>query len=669
MSSEQGVCPVPERLIIRQAPGGLTSEVECQQRLLSASISQSKRHATSTATFWLATLTDTPSHLYDYSNLSTTHLHIKHTAKMAAIPVKVKHQGKTYDIEIDPSSTGEELQLQLYSLTNVEPDNQKIMAGKMIKADTQLSTIKFRPNQVITMLGKPSAEVVMEAPKERMKFLEDMTDAEIAKQDGAMPAGLNNTGNTCYANATLQTLRMIPELQEQLQTYKPSAQAGPSASSLFSADQLANVGLGGLGGANDLTGSLRDVYKMMGETQGAVQPLMFLTALRQQYPQFAEKSKTGHGYAQQDAEEMWSQLVATLDQSLKLDPKKAQDEGFNTWVEKYMGGRFETVTKSEEAPDEEAQYGTDNFRDLKCNISAETNHLREGLSIGLNEQLEKRSETLGRNAMYKKTSRISRLPKYLPIHLMRFLWRRDTGKKAKILRKVSFQHEIDLLEYCTDELRAKLVPVRDRVREVRKEIEDVERQKKRQKRRRQDLEDDAIGASKISKDEPFQKCAQKEKERETKATGPASEGELAAEKKGEDTAMGGTEEVFKTDAEIEEERAQAIRNAKKDLLAAVHPDMAKDSTANQTGLYELRGLVTHQGSSADSGHYTAYVKKTALPGQEEDGKWWWFNDDKVQEVDSEKIETLSGGGESHSALILLYRAVELPKVSETEESA
>lgn len=585
---------------------------------------------------------------------------------MAAVPVKVKHQGKTYDIEIDPSSTGEDLQLQLYSLTNVEPDNQKIMAGKMIKADTQLSTIKFKPNQVITMLGQPSANVVMEAPKERMKFVEDMTDAEMARQEGAMPAGLNNTGNTCYANATLQTLRIIPELQEQLQTYKPSAQAGPSGSSLFSADQLANVGLGGLGGANDLTGSLRDVYKMMGETQGAVQPLMFLTALRQQFPQFAEKSKTGHGYAQQDAEEMWSQLIQTLDQSLKLDTKDAADEGFNTWVEKYMGGRFESVTSSEEAPDEAPQYGKDAFRDLKCNISAETNHLREGLSIGLNEEFEKNSETLGRNAVYKKTSRIARLPKYLPIHLMRFLWRRDTGKKAKILRKVSFQHEIDLLEFCTDELRAKLVPVRDRVREVRKEIEDVERQKKRQKRRRQDIEDEAQGASKISKDEPFQKRAQKEKERETKATGPDSEAELAKDKKGDDTKMGGTEEeVFRTDAEIEQERAESIRKLKADLLAAVDPEMAKDSTANQTGLYELRGVVTHQGSSADSGHYTAYVKKTAQPGKEEDGKWWWFNDDKVQEVDSEKIETLSGGGESHSALILLYRAVELPKEEET----
>jgi len=39
----------------------------------------------------------------------------------------------------------------------------------------------------------------------------------------------------------------------------------------------------------------------------------------------------------------------------------------------------------------------------------------------------------------------------------------------------------------------------------------------------------------------------------------------------------------------------------------------------------------------------------------------------VQEVESEKIETLAGGGESHSALILLYRAVELPTVPEDVE--
>lgn len=124
--------------------------------------------------------------------------------------------------------------------------------------------------------------------------------------------------------------------------------------------------------------------------------------------------------------------------------------------------------------------------------------------------------------------------------------------------------------------------------------------------------------------------------------------------------------VYKTDAEIDAEKAAALLEAKKELHNLINPDLAKDDGANKSGLYELRGLITHQGASADSGHYTSYVKKqgpldpkTGKRG-EEDGKWWWFNDDKVSEVDADKIETLSGGGESHSALILLYRAIPLP---------
>jgi len=34
----------------------------------------------------------------------------------------VKHQGKKYDVELDPTTTGEDFKLQLYSLTNVEPE-------------------------------------------------------------------------------------------------------------------------------------------------------------------------------------------------------------------------------------------------------------------------------------------------------------------------------------------------------------------------------------------------------------------------------------------------------------------------------------------------------------------------------------------------------------------
>ena len=589
---------------------------------------------------------------------------------MSEIAIKAKHGGKSYELEISLDSTGEELKMQIYSLTNVEPENQKVMAsGKLVKDDTPLSSLKLKPGATLQVLGKPSAEVVNEAPKQKMKFMEDMTEAEVAQLEGATPAGLQNTGNTCYANSTLQTLRFIPELQEQLQAYKAAPQAGPSQSNLFSAEQLAQAGLGGLGAGNDLTGSLRDLFSQVGQTQTAFPPIMFLTALRQKFPQFAERSKTGHGYAQQDAEEVWSQLVQTLSQELTLEN---DEQGFKNWIDKYMGGSVETTTICEEAPEEEAAHGKEGFQNLKCNIQSDTNHLREGISIGLNEKLEKRSPTLGRDAVYKKTSRISRLPKYLPIHLVRFWWRNDTKKKAKILRKVTFQHEIDLLEFCTEDLRKKLVPVRDRIREVRKEEEDVERAKKRQKRMRQDA-DRANKETEVRTDEPLQKKKDKEKERELKATGPASEGQLNGEKSAagasKDTAMGGTEEEkFKTDEEIEQERAASILAAKKDLLAAVHDDLKKDSSANQTGLYELRGVVTHQGASADSGHYTAYVKKSASPGQPEDGKWWWFNDDKVSEVEKEKIETLAGGGETHSALILLYKAVELPVLEEDKDA-
>ncbi|EMC94404.1 hypothetical protein BAUCODRAFT_35625 [Baudoinia panamericana UAMH 10762] len=587
---------------------------------------------------------------------------------MGEVAIKVKWQGKTYDVEISPESTGEELKMQLYSLTNVEPQNQKLLAKKMIKDDTPLSFLK--PGTTITLMGSASADVVMDRPAEKMKFAEDMTEAELAQQAGAMPAGLQNTGNTCYANATLQTLRAIPELQQELLGYKPNIAAPGPSSNLFSAEQLANFGIGGLGGGNDLASALKDLYKQMSETQHGFPPIMFLTTLRQKFPQFAERAKSGHGYAQQDAEEVWSQLIQVLHESLKL--QNGGQDGFGSWVAKYMGGKFEVTTKCDETEEEEVQVQEEDFHDLKCNIAGDTNHLSEGMRIALNEKLEKNSPTLGREATYTRTSRISRLPKHLPIHLVRFFWRKDTKKKAKILRKITFQHEIDVTEFCTDELRKKLVPVRDKVREIRKEEEDVERAKKRQRRMKKEWEDSVGTEGKVRGDEPMQKRKEKEKERELKAKGgPATEGELKADKEtarkdGEDTPMAGTEEQkFKTDEEIEKERAETILSMKKDLLAAVHPDLKKDPTANQTGLYELRAVVTHQGSSADSGHYTAYVKKTAArKGEAEDGKWWWFNDEKVSEVEGEKIETLAGGGESHSALILLYRAVELPVIDE-----
>ena len=345
-----------------------------------------------------------------------------------------------------------------------------------------------------------------------------------------------------------------------------------------------------------LTVGLRNLFKDMSETLDAYDPILFLQLLRQAIPQFAQRSRESNAPAQQDAEECWSQILSILRTNLK-SPSQQQ----KSFIDTYMAGTLSSTLTCNESTDEPAIHSTESFLKLECNISATTNFMRDGILAALTSQLEKRSEVLGRDAVWTKTSRITRLPKYLVVHFVRFYWKRDTNKKAKILRKVKFPLELDATEFCSDDLKKKTLPVRDAVREARRKFEEEERARKRAR---------------------------------VQAEVDSTDGSSSEKKEGKSDEMD----------------VDAV-----DLDSLIDEELRSDEGCNPTGLYDLSGVMTHAGSNADSGHWQGWTKQTdgstsPLPTRVLTlDEWWQFNDNKVTSVPESKILTLDGGGEADTA--------------------
>jgi ubiquitin carboxyl-terminal hydrolase 14 len=71
-----------------------------------------------------------------------------------------------------------------------------------------------------------------------------------------------------------------------------------------------------------------------------------------------------------------------------------------------------------------------------------------------------------------------------------------------------------------------------------------------------------------------------------------------------------------------------------------------------TGNYELKACVTHQGRSADSGHYVGWIQ---LQGNE----WAKLDDDVVSPAAIEDVLKLNGGGDWHMTYLAIYRKIEV----------
>ncbi|CAI4229298.1 unnamed protein product [Auanema sp. JU1783] len=453
--------------------------------------------------------------------------------------ITVKWGKEKLSVDVDINESPLVFKSQLFALTSVPPDRQKIVVKGKTLSDSSWNGITLAPGTMIMMMG--SAEAVLEAPKAET----NENSSTIQTPDGSeirLVRGIKNLGNTCYMNSVIQSFLNIKEVGSALESY-----SAKSRSSISDEITLA---------LKHLNGELRS-----SSLTTAVAPLNMLQNLHRAMPQFSERSNSG-SFEQQDANECYVELQ-------RLCLKGLKDSGIN--IEKFFKGKFIISQKCLEDDSEPEQTTSEDFFQLSCFLSAQVKYLQSGIKEKLTEEITKNSTTLSRDAKWSKKALIERLPAYLSIQMVRFFYKESSKTSAKILKDVKFPMSLDMYDMCSPSLQAKLRPQREAIK----------------------LEEDA----------------KVEQMRRIKV----------------------------------DEKSKVVENEDYDELPFSFPE---DEGSNNSGFYELQAVITHKGRASNGGHYVAWIKV--------ENKWVVCDDEEVQVVTPEQVLNLSGGGDWHTAYVLVY---------------
>ncbi len=202
----------------------------------------------------------------EISLLSWELLFVMAQSRWSTMPtVSVKWQKQVFNgVEIDTEQPPYVFKCQLYDLTGVPPERQKIMVkGGLLKDDGDWESLGIKEGQRLMLMG--TAEEIPKAPEKGPVFVEDLPEDEQGTAALGHTAGLVNLGNTCYMNSTLQCLHSVPELRLALKEYSAAVGTGIDPSS------------------HSLTAATRDLFGELDRSLRPVAPVRFLTVLRSKY--------------------------------------------------------------------------------------------------------------------------------------------------------------------------------------------------------------------------------------------------------------------------------------------------------------------------------------------------------------------------------------------------